>query len=337
MIAIVIKGNYYIRRVMIIWIVWIIYIGNSQEENVKMKRNVLVTGGTIFVSRTMAQYFRDKGDQVYVLNRNTHAQPEGVILIEADRNEIGDKLRGYNFDAIIDVNAYTEEDVEDLLDAVDQVNDYVLISSSAVYPETNEQPFSEEQITGPNSIWGDYGTNKIAAEKLLSERVPDAYIIRPPYLCGAGNNLRREAFVFQCAMMDRPFYVPGNGEMKLQFFDVADLAKFIDLLLIKKPENKVFNVGNKVGISVNDWVKICYGLLGKEPEIRNVDNSHYIRNYFPFNDYEYILDTAKQESVMKELKPLKKSMEESFEWYKSNSEKVVKKEYIKYIDEEIER
>ncbi len=104
MIAIVIKGNYYIRRVMIILIVWIIYIGNSQEENVKMKRNVLVTGGTIFVSRTMAQYFRDKGDQVYVLNRNTHAQPEGVILIEADRNEIGDKLRGYNFDAIIFVN-----------------------------------------------------------------------------------------------------------------------------------------------------------------------------------------------------------------------------------------
>ena len=49
---------------MIILIVWIIYIGNSQEENVKMKRNVLVTGGTIFVSRTMAQYFRDKGDQV---------------------------------------------------------------------------------------------------------------------------------------------------------------------------------------------------------------------------------------------------------------------------------
>lgn len=47
MIAIVIKGNYYIRRVMIILIVWIIYIGNSQEENVKMKRNVLVTGGTI--------------------------------------------------------------------------------------------------------------------------------------------------------------------------------------------------------------------------------------------------------------------------------------------------
>ena len=53
------------------------------------------------------------------------------------------------------VSGYTGEDVSDLADALpDGVKDYILISSSAVYPETNVQPFTEEQEIGSNSIWG---------------------------------------------------------------------------------------------------------------------------------------------------------------------------------------
>ena len=149
-----------------------------------------------FVSKRIAEHFRDKGYEVYVLNRNNHQQPEGVKLIKADRFNLEDKLRGYVFDIIIDVNAYTKRAIELLIDAVDNIKDYVLISSSAVYPETNIQPFAENQLVGRNSIWGDYGTNKIEAEKYLMDKVPNAYIIRPPYLCGAMNNVYREAFVF---------------------------------------------------------------------------------------------------------------------------------------------
>lgn len=116
------------------------------------------------------------------------------IVIKSDEGRF--RLRGYVFDIIIDVNAYTKRAIELLIDAVDNIKDYVLISSSAVYPETNIQPFAENQLVGRNSIWGDYGTNKIEAEKYLMDKVPNAYIIRPPYLCGAMNNVYREAFVF---------------------------------------------------------------------------------------------------------------------------------------------
>ena len=34
-------------------------------------RRILVTGGTVFVSRFVANYFAQKGDDVYVLNRNS--------------------------------------------------------------------------------------------------------------------------------------------------------------------------------------------------------------------------------------------------------------------------
>ena len=59
--------------------------------------------------------------------------------------------------------------------------------------------FLKNQKKPQNIFWGTYGTDKIAAEKALLERMKDAYILRPPYLYGPMNNVYREAFVFDCA------------------------------------------------------------------------------------------------------------------------------------------
>ena len=72
---------------------------------------ILVTGGTVFVSRSVAEYFIKKGLDVYVLNRNTRPQPHGAKLIKCDRHNIGDKLKDLTFDTVIDVTAYTAEDI----------------------------------------------------------------------------------------------------------------------------------------------------------------------------------------------------------------------------------
>lgn len=147
-------------------------------------KKILVTGGTVFVSKYVASYFADKNYEVYVLNRGSKKQVKNVNLICSDRNNLKDSLREYSFDAVIDVCGYHENDVKNLLDALGEFKDYIFISSSAVYPETNTQPFSEEQNIGLNSIWGSYGTNKIEAEKYLISKVPSAYILRPAYLYG---------------------------------------------------------------------------------------------------------------------------------------------------------
>ena len=51
-------------------------------------RKILVTGGTVFVSRYIAEYYVSQGDEVYVLNRNTKQQSEGVHLIAADHKDL---------------------------------------------------------------------------------------------------------------------------------------------------------------------------------------------------------------------------------------------------------
>lgn len=299
-------------------------------------RKILVTGGTVFVSKYIAEYYADQGDEVYVLNRNHHLQPDKTILIEADRNNLGTVLKQYTFDVVLDVTAYTGDDVSHLLNALGNFEvahtDYVLISSSAVYPETLPQPFSENQQTGENKYWGVYGTNKIAAEKELQKRVPDAYILRPPYLYGPMNNVYREAFVFECADRNRKFYLPKKGDMKLQFFHVRDLCRCIDSILNRHPLNHIFNVGNETCISIREWVKQCYHAAGHMAEYVEVYQDIDQREYFSFYDYDYRLDVSRQKELIEETILLEDGLKEAYLWYREHKDEVNRKGYIEYID-----
>ena len=297
-------------------------------------KKVLVTGGTVFVSRYIAEYYVAQNYDVYVLNRNSREQSKGVTLIQADRHNLGEILKEFDFDVVIDT-AYNSDDVELLLNALGSYKDYILISSSAVYPEYAPQPFEENETLGINKYWGKYGTDKIEAENTLLKRNPNAYVLRPPYLYGQMNNVYREAFVFDCALASRKFYLPKNGDMKLQFFHINDLCKFIDIILDKKPSQHIFNVGNEIAISVREWVELCYEVTGNEVSFVNVYDDIEQRNYFSFYNYEYYLDVSKQVELMPETKPLDEGLKEAFEWYKDNTDKVNKKPFFDYIDKNL--
>ena len=298
-------------------------------------KKILVTGGTVFVSKYIAEYYAGLGSEVYVLNRNHHPQPEGTILIEADRHNLGTLLKDYEFDAVLDVTAYTGGDVGTLIDALGEFKDYVLISSSAVYPENLSQPFTEEQEVGVNKHWGAYGTGKIEAEKELLKKVPSAYIFRPPYLYGPMNNVYREAFVFECAENNRKFYLPRKGEMQLQFFHVNDLCRCIDRVLENRPDRHIFNVGNEETLSIRDWVSLCYAAVGKVPEYREVYSDINSREYFCFHEYEYKLDTKAQKQLTIDTIPMRDGLRDAYLWYRDHKGEVNRKGYIEYIDRKL--
>ena len=295
-------------------------------------KTILVTGGTTFVSRYVAEYFVSKGNKVFVLNRNTKPQSMGVTLIEADRKNLGDALNGYSFDVILDVTAYNENDINALLNATSSFENYIMISSSAVYPEYIPQPFKENSEIGENKIWGKYGTDKVKAEKTLLSRVPNAYILRPPYLYGPMNNVYREAFVFDCALQKRQFYIPENSEMQLQFLHIDDLCRFIDIVIEQKPMQHIFNVGNKNTVTVKEWSKLCYNVANENMQLKQAPKEIEQRKYFPFYNYEYYLDVSSQYKLMPETKDLENGLKESFEWYIKNKDKVIKKPFIEFID-----
>ena len=299
-------------------------------------KKILVTGGTVFVSRFIAEYYAAKDHEVFVLNRNTRPQSKGVKLIQADRHNLGDTLRDYKFDVVIDT-AYNADDVESLLNALGEYKNYILISSSAVYPENALQPFGENTTVGINKIWGDYGTNKIAAENKLLDYYPNAYILRPPYLYGQMNNLYREAFVFECAERNLPFYLPKSSTTRLHFFHIENLCHIIQTIIEKHPDSHILNVGNPASIHIKNWVALCYKAVNSnKPIFYDVDTTlHSQRSFFPFHDYQYKLDvTAMMRILDKEkLIDMQTGLKLSYDWYKNNRNKVNSKPYLKYIEE----
>lgn len=295
-------------------------------------RNILITGGTVFVSRYVARYFAQKGDNVFVLNRNHNQQEKGVTLIEADRHNPGDKLKSYDFDAVLDITAYTRDDVRCLAEALPKIPLYIFISSSAVYPETLERPFREDMPCGFNSVWGDYGRNKLEAEQYINENIQNSYILRPPYLYGPMQNLYREPFMFDCAMKNQPCYIPKDGSMPLQFLHVEDLCRFIDIILEKQPKQRIFNVGNPDTVDIKEWASLCYKAVGVGFNPVFVNEIHAQRSYFCFYDYAYSLDVTKQCELMPDVKPLSDGLRESYEWYISHGDNINRKPYFEYIE-----
>ena len=119
----------------------------------------------------------------------------------------------------------------------------------------------------------------------------------------------------------------------LQFFNVSDLCRFIEILIDKHLYTNIFNVGNKDIITVKEWIELCYKAAGKNAEFVSVSKAVSQRDYFCFYDYEYVLDVSKQNELMPVTVSLEQGLKEEFEWYKNNVDSVYnRKPYMEYID-----
>ncbi|MBQ1704162.1 MAG: dTDP-glucose 4,6-dehydratase, partial [Oscillospiraceae bacterium] len=78
-------------------------------------------------------------------------------------------------------------------------------------------------------------------------------------------------------------------------------------------------------VSVREWVELCYRAAGRKAELRSVDKPVPQREYFPFYDYEYVLDVSKQTELMSETVPLERGLFGEFEWYKLHPESVYRR------------
>ena len=77
------------------------------------------------------------------------------MQINFDEMALGDMLIGKHFDLILETTIYGRS-YQTPLESQVIIDNYNLISSSAVYIETNPQHSTKEQTCGYNSVWDDY-------------------------------------------------------------------------------------------------------------------------------------------------------------------------------------
>ena len=271
-------------------------------------KKILIMGGNQFVGKEIAKKFLEKNNTVYVLNRGTRKNVEGVIFLKTDRDnyiEIKNTLKDIEVDVIVDVSAYTEEQVNILHKVMkNKFKQYILISSASIYNNIKCTPVNEENQTGENLIWGDYAKNKYLAEKITIEN-SNLYnfkytIFRPFYIYGIGNNLDRENYFFSRIKYNLPIFIPSKNNI-IQFGYVEDLALAIESSIDNSDfYNQIFNISGNEYVTMSEFVEICGKVINKKVMIEYInteENKIKARDWFPFREVNLFGDISKLENT----------------------------------------
>ena len=271
-------------------------------------KKILVMGGNQFVGKEIVKKFLEKKYQVYVLNRGMRKNIEEVIFLKVDRDnfiEMENILKNIDVDIIIDVSAYTEEQV-DILHKVmkNRFKQYILISSASVYNNIKCTPVNEESQIGENLIWGDYAKNKYLAEKKTIEN-SNLYnfkytIFRPFYIYGIGNNLDRENYFFSRIKYNLPIFIPSKNNI-IQFGYVEDLALAIENSIDNSDfYNQIYNISGDEYVTMSEFAEICGKVMAKKAVIKYINtegNKIKARDWFPFREVNLFGDISKLENT----------------------------------------
>ena len=271
-------------------------------------KKILIMGGNQFVGKEIAKKFLEKNNTVYVLNRGTRKNIEGVIFLKTDRDnyiEMKNTLKDIEVDVIVDVSAYTEEQVNILHKVMkNKFKQYILISSASIYNNIKCTPVNEENQTGENLIWGDYAKNKYLAEKITIENSNlhnfKYTIFRPFYIYGIGNNLDRQNYFFSRIKYNLPIFIPSKNNI-IQFGYVEDLALAIESSIDNSDfYNQIFNISGNEYVTMSEFAEICGKVINKKTMIKYINtekNKIKARDWFPFREVNLFGDISKLENT----------------------------------------
>ncbi|ARC83892.1 3-beta hydroxysteroid dehydrogenase/isomerase family protein [Clostridium argentinense CDC 2741] len=298
--------------------------------------NVLILGGTTFVSSNLCKHLICKGYNVDILTRglrkiNYHGYKNHLICDRKNIDELRKALLGKTYDYILDISGYTKEDVENVVETIDssKLKKYIFCSSGAVYKE-NQDLICEDFKRGENKNFGDYGLNKkLAEDYLLEKSKKDNYpiiIFRPTYIYGEENNLYRETYFFDKILDQEPIPIP-YGNAKTQFIHIDDLVRAFESAMKSNVVGKAYNITHPRIITFKELVKTCGKVMRKTPIIREVNTEDFPfspRSYFPFRNITYMLDITEliKDNIYIPKIDLEEGLKKSFCWYLNSTVKL---------------
>ena len=196
--------------------------------------DVLILGGTGWLSGRIARRLLLDGATVMCLARGGRPSPDGASLVLADRDVAGayDAVRGRDWDHVIDVSSNAAH-VAGAVDALgERAARWTYVSSVSAYSDDETIGADEtaplHQPADPGGEY-EYGPQKVAAENAVRTLGDRTLIVRPGLIVGTDDPSDRFGYWAAAFLRadDGPVLLPPAGGRDIQVVDVDDLSEFV--------------------------------------------------------------------------------------------------------------
>jgi 2'-hydroxyisoflavone reductase len=205
---------------------------------------ILVLGGTVFLSRAVAEVGVARGHNVTTFNRGKAGPPvAGARAVIGDRTDPEElrQLAGSSFDLVFDTG-YLPEVVKASAELLEPTaGHYAFTSSINAYPGWPAQAGYQQQGTydgDPDAVGeqvpeelpegGDYGWRKVGAERAVLRTFGEhrSSILRAGLIVGPHDRAGRLPWWLDRVARGGQTLAPGTPEDELRMIDARDIAEF---------------------------------------------------------------------------------------------------------------
>lgn len=278
-------------------------------------KKILIMGGTRFIGVYFSRLLVKAGHEVTLFTRGKspvtqklaeesdeeYAEFSSKVLhIKGDRQDFGfvkTKLSASGFDVVYDINGREAVEVEPILDALPNIEQYIYCSSAGVYLKSDILPHFETDAVDPKSRH----KGKLDTENLLTRRGINWTSLRPVYIYGPLNYNPVEEWFFHRLKAGRPIPIPNSGLQMTQLGHVKDLARaFLMVLGNEKASKQVYNISGAKYVTFTGLAKACAKAAGfPEPEIVYYNPKEFDfgkKKSFPLRDQHFFTSIEKAQS-----------------------------------------
>lgn len=262
---------------------------------------VLITGGAGFIGHHIAIYLKHLGYDVICLDNLSRSsddalralRSENVKLVVSDitnYKQLSDVVSSAEPDIIIHAAALisVEESMERPEEYINnnavgtlnvarsavkhRISKLIYISSAAVYGDPIKLPIDEEHPTNPKSP---YGLSKLFGEEVVKLycRLHDLNftILRLFNVYGPRQHLSQYSGVIlkfiHNVRKNLPLTIYGSGEQSRDFIHVVDVCRAVELSMLSKHVNEVYNIGSGKSVSINELANLIISISGCNVDI----------------------------------------------------------------------
>ena len=224
---------------------------------------VAIVGGTRFIGLAVTTAIHRAGHDVLVIHRGVTEPAElpGVEHLHTDRHTLGNQLRTWEPDAVIDTYAMTGVDAAAVLAAVPSGVRLVAISSVDVYRAhgslhaglvTDALPVDETAPLRDRPLpYGEDGYEKLDVERVYQSA--GATLCRPAAVYGPRDPQRREGPIIDRVVRGDHTIPIGSGNLLWSKTFVDDVGEGVRLALEADMPGEVFNLAERRTVSMAHW------------------------------------------------------------------------------------